>query len=523
MFNFRSYIFKWCSVLCFSSSFLMVSAQNSIDLMEFSSEKTKTLYAHVKDSQAENDALFRLFMQTHMDMSDGQLDSIVNRVKALAITISQDKKYQKRPDKRAEIIHNAVHDRVFKKYVLNALPEMLDSGRYNCVTATAYVYFLAVELNVECTIKEEPQHVYPVLNIGGIEYPIETTDISKGYTKYPKSYKYEVVEQLKQYKFIGTDEYVGLSNEEIFERLYERKRSINFRDLLALQYSNQGIFNIQDQDFKPAIENMAKAYQLLPDDHVELTFVSVLINVLNTSDFTDSASVNSMKMLAQFAQPKYLKDLVLPIYGRFILQTMIESDRRALFDNVSSYYMSHISDTLVLKEFEFINAVGQIDYYDARGDFSKAIEISEKALNQKSDQLQLLGNYISLYRRKFMAEGINNDNLNTLIEKHNSYPLLKDLYDYKLLVIEGLRNHIVDQVRQRKTNASLQWLKKMEDFNGVVGGNVNNLEVSKVYHAVSLLCFENERMGDAYRCINKAIEFDPNNSQLRKLKQLYGS
>jgi hypothetical protein len=339
-------------------SVLKLSAQQKelVNFVRFETKEVQNLFGKALANNCSDDELFSLFLQTNAALTKEKVSKIKSEIDVLVTDISSTKKYIKRQDKRAEVIHSKLHSTLFKKYVVNALPEMVaDSGRYNCVTGSAYAYYVARLLDIECRIKEEPQHVFPIMEIGGEAYSIETTDGLFGGEKYPPNYKQDIVQQLKDVKLIADDEYVGMTNSEIFTELYEHRRTISFLELIALQYSNQAIFDMAQNNYASALNNAKKAYVLLPDPKVELSLISIASLYLNDPDYSDSAYVDALKMLANFAQPKYVNGLIYPAFRQFAMENLINTDNLERFEDVREYFHEHTADSITQAELDFVS------------------------------------------------------------------------------------------------------------------------------------------------------------------------
>lgn len=503
-----------------------MSAQRNelINFLKFESEEVRQLFNKAVAKEGSNQDLFRLFLQSNQAVSEEKLTQIESDLQALASDVSSNKKFIKRPDKRAELIHAKLHSTLFKKYVINALPEMIaDSGRYNCVTGSAYAFYLAHLLDIHCVIKEEPQHVFPILEIEGVKYSIETTDGLFGGEKYPPNYKESIIQQLKVVKLIAEDEYVGMSNSEIFTELYELRRTISFLELVALQYSNQAIFDMANNDLASALFNSCKAYVLLPDPKIELSLISILSLYLNDPDYSDSSYIDALKILASFNTTKYAKVLINPIYSQFTMESLINSDNLDRFVEVQNYFRDHSSDSLLQADLDFVSSAGLSDYYSVRGQFDLSLKHSHLALLHKPGQTQLLENHIGLMVNSLQAEGASEENIAMFLKTAEEFPDIKKLHNYKVVGASMLCDKLVNELESNSVTGVKNWLKKLEAFIEDVDGGVSNEILAEMYKQVSVFNFKKGRMGDAYKYINKALTLMPNDYSLKKLKAIYAS
>ncbi|HZZ28098.1 MAG TPA: hypothetical protein VFE46_08855 [Pirellulales bacterium] len=139
---------------------------------------------------------------------------------------------------RIEIIHHVLHERLLQGgYNANAtnLATTLQTGVYNCASATLLFVALAAELNIPAQAIELPGHVRAVVDCGGQQYEVEATC---------------PVWQAAVRKYIADLQAIGTA------------RAVSPCGLVAMIYYNRGIDAFNERRFAEAVAVNRKALLL---------------------------------------------------------------------------------------------------------------------------------------------------------------------------------------------------------------------------------------------------------------------
>jgi len=128
--------------------------------------------------------------------NDQQLRSAIDKLK-------QAKLEKKKPNKKVRTIYTTIHDTFLDKYeIKNEFSEIFDTGKYNCVSATALFALVFEELSISYTIKELPTHVFLIAYPENEQILVETTDPLTGYIQFSQIFKRTYLENLRERKLI---------------------------------------------------------------------------------------------------------------------------------------------------------------------------------------------------------------------------------------------------------------------------------------------------------------------------------
>ena len=166
-------------------------------------------------------------------------------------------------------IFQKTHQVLLKKYIQHStFNAMLSEGKYDCVSGSAALGLLLERYGYAYDIVETDYHVFIVVHINGKDIVLESTLPVGGMItspsevqKYLDAYKPEEFSQLKSLNqgLAGTK--IDYSDNSIF-------RKVNLQQLAGLQYYNDAIVHFNSQAFRPAVEQLSKAYLLYPSDRI---------------------------------------------------------------------------------------------------------------------------------------------------------------------------------------------------------------------------------------------------------------
>lgn len=183
-----------------------------------------------------------------------------------------DQKFQKKGESMAFIRYafQLSHKELFKKYQQHAtFNEMMESGKFDCVSGTAVLGMILDRFGFDFEIIETDYHVFTMLSIDKQPVILESTlkvggmiTRSSEVKKYIDAYKPEQDgNYLSLNQRIGSTE-IDYSDKTIF-------RSINLRELAGLQYYNDAIFHFNQQAYRISEVQLKKALELYPSERIE--------------------------------------------------------------------------------------------------------------------------------------------------------------------------------------------------------------------------------------------------------------
>lgn len=148
------------------------------------------------------------------------------------------------------------------------LTDVMEKGKYDCLTGTAFYSILLSRLGISYTIYEFDYHVFLVAHLNGKNFLFESTDPYNGFSAnqdvinaHIAYYKFgEIQNTSSQFSSIGNQQKRGASL--VFNQ-------INLQNLTGLQYYNQALKAYNEKDLEKGRNFMAKALLLYPSKRMK--------------------------------------------------------------------------------------------------------------------------------------------------------------------------------------------------------------------------------------------------------------
>lgn len=522
-------------ILFFSFQIKITAQSEVIELLDFKSDKEASLYkALINDNEKQeisSTEYFTHFMLTNSDDIEGA-NKLIAKTRIIADELQSQRKYNKSADKKIELIHQKAHQEIFKKYISEATPELLnETGEYNCVTGTAYYFLLASMLNIPCHIHEEPQHVYPSLAFSDVKVAIESTNPITGYNKYPTSFKNQTIQNLINSKLIDIREYENLSNEEIFAKIYEDEREISMEELIAIQYFNQSIFQLfgNKRNSYEAAMHAAKAYFISPTLRHEVGLISTISNFFteqiitppSASQSTILQAENLLKIITHVELDSIKTYLPVSLHRTFCEVTVLKNSFINDFRRTSRYMINHQKSLPLRKEIEHTYHIFEANYLNTKGEFEDALPHLESALKNYPDDLSIINSYTATFNQ-FLSRNLDNDSLlEAFSNKHLEYPALKENYAYREFVAIMFYNRVINEIVKGSTKGITNQIRKLESLESFFLDIYLSQQLGQLYRDAAVIFFEKNMLNSAKKYIKKAIHTYPENSDYRRLQAVF--
>jgi tetratricopeptide (TPR) repeat protein len=499
-------------------------AQDTKQLDIFRSEHEYALFTKVLEDTTNFDQLFQLFWQTNTDLPQEEMGNWEASMNNVVEEIVSNKKFKKGGEKAMAVLHNTVHTNFFRMYEFKAYPEMInDNGVFNCVTATGLTYMVANKLGLAAYINEEPNHVYLTIELGNEAFPMETTDPSKGYNKFSTASKKETVRQLLNYKLLDPAVYDGMGEEEIFDKIYQKKRRISLLELIAIQYMNQGYFASEKGDVHDAVKQFTKAYMLMNNNHTTIVLTSAVIQEIAHDKFEHEDYDQSLVLLAKLNTAVNLDKIFIPFYQQFSHTALVEANELNRFVQVSNNIDSILIDNVKHSIFEFEYQYRLAQYYYQIGELKLSMLAVNNTLLINPDHMDMLQFYVALKAKELYQQDITKEAIADLMNDGEKYPRLNTMLDFKNLTYYTILKKIEIDLYQKNIKEVLHSLDIVDHQVSLAGSVVNKVDLAHVYEQIALIYFERNAIGSANKYINEAIKFDPNNSKYRNLKAIFNN
>ncbi|MGE0587219.1 MAG: hypothetical protein AB7O48_01490 [Cyclobacteriaceae bacterium] len=196
-------------------------------------------------------------------------------------------------------VFNLTHRQVLKQYDQYAtFGELFESGRYDCLTATALYSVVLTELGYTHTVIETNYHIFLLINSDEGQILMESTDPIGGF----EFNQERITNRIAQYK---KDAEVVLANQAASGYLLFNEVSMN--ELTGLLYYNQCVKAFNNQQWMEAIKNLDLARKYYHSERIQEMEV-LLMDVVATAELenakeSDEVSTSRFQIAQRFQQP----------------------------------------------------------------------------------------------------------------------------------------------------------------------------------------------------------------------------
>ncbi|MGL1887485.1 MAG: hypothetical protein OCD76_13300 [Reichenbachiella sp.] len=202
-------------------------------------------------------------------------------------------------------IYDEIHARFLKKYeLINHFNSVFTDGEYNCVSACALYGMVFNALEIPFSIKETPTHVYIVVDPGTDQFLIETTDPTNGVNKLSSNFKSRFVKELEMSKIISHKESASLSVDELFDKYYFNHSNLGMTEIVGVQYWNEGIYALSEEDYELAMDAFQKSCLLYPNEKVEELLLGTIALQISQYEYKSVEDSKLIVYLSRFDEKK---------------------------------------------------------------------------------------------------------------------------------------------------------------------------------------------------------------------------
>ncbi len=372
----------------------------SFDELRFKSAEERALFASTMDNlsvQERFKALIRT-QDTTANENPTAWRATLSKVKGL--------KRAKTNVKYIHDIYETVHSSLLSKYSLNtSFDKIFSVGDYNCVTASALYALVFEEMGIPYQLKELPQHVYIVAfpNEGIL---VESTDPRSGLFDIGDEFKTTFVDDLVKAKIISSEERRREPLADLFNKHYFKDKAIGFKEIVALQYLNQGYYLMQDELYKQALPNLEKAAYLYPTTQVVSGLSLCMAHILDKSTYADDSDVNLLARLTRLDPILGFEEKdVSEEFRRITYNLLIEKGDRTRYDRVFAGLMQQVKSDSLRNTLDYIHSYETARSYILGGQEESGLPHALRALALKPSNLESQHMVISAYYKKLEASG----------------------------------------------------------------------------------------------------------------------
>ena len=203
--------------------------------------------------------------------------------------------------KNAKIIFEYLHREVFKTYNLHStVSSLVNNKQYNCVTATSFFVSIAEEFDIPYKIYESPMHVYASVIDGKDEAIVELTLPKSGFDF--NANNESIIQTLVNSKLISRDELEQKGADELFREYVEDTFPVSKKELLAIQYYNDGLLLQKQMRYEESFQKFGTALKLYQNSQFSKAYETSFRNSQNDFSLLENDKVRLVRLYLESTQ-----------------------------------------------------------------------------------------------------------------------------------------------------------------------------------------------------------------------------
>ncbi len=485
-------------------------------------------------SDFERDALYSFlheknhdFLQLFLANAPSPVDNLERLKKKTQITLNEiraSSNFQKKNDKKIKYIYNLIHQRFFTQYQEEILfYDIIETGKYNCVTATALYAWFFDHLGIPYTIKEKPTHVYLVAFPTSDNIIVESTSPTQGFMTFTPEFKAQYVRNLKEQKLIGLLE-SSQSVDELFNKYYFGTGDINLTQLVGIHYMNDGLYRHEHNDIRGAYEQFKKAWYFYPGARAEFVISAFLAGVIEGQTLDPVEKAELIATGSRFQANGISSDMIVGEFQSLAQATLIKKNDRELFQKCYERLLAGITDENLIKEINFFYFYenGRVLYN--MGNYSSAKSFLTRAFQLQPTNADLSSLVVSCLGRSLTDIQQGKVAVDTLEAYQNKFSMLGQDINFKSMLALSYAMAFGDAYRNGKASEGDRYQKL---FEGLLQKekDIKILSPDLIGLAYSSACTYYFRKGQKARAkqfIDAGLAIVPRNYELLMRRQALG-
>lgn len=431
--------------------------------------------------------------------------------------------------KKVKHIYRYVHDHFFRTYRLrNSFSDIFTKGEYNCVSASALYALIFQRMDIPFQIMEAPRHVFLIAYPESHRILIESTSPEDGYNSYSENYVEKYVRSLYMSKVISQNEFETRTMRQLFEKYYYSSNAISLKELAGIQYSNYGLYFIDDEEYGKASKEFKKAYYLNSDVRGRYLLKSSLAYLVDNIGYKDTSQVENLGLLCHYnnngdadISSEYIRNEFLRMKDA---QLINESDEEK-FTKSFAIINRELKDTALKNELGFIYhyELARVGYVklDREAD---VMDHFQKAYRLKPDQANLQALILAHFAQRIEKDKQMEHVQKIIAEYSAKFEFLNDNKHFLAVKANCTLELAYQNFALKNGEKAESYLKEFEVLCGE--GNKKQVEadtyfVEKAYSEGAGFYFKKGNRARAKQILQSGLNYAPDNFALRmRLSQL---
>jgi tetratricopeptide (TPR) repeat protein len=362
--------------------------------------------------------------------------------------------------------------------------------------------------------------VYVVAYPGHEGIKVETTIPIGGFFSVSDGFKQNYVKMLKDQKIISNQEYVSNDANEIFNKYYYGDQSaINLTQLAGLQYLNDGLYKMEDDDVAHALPQFEKAYLLYPSKRSSFVLYACLLQAFTSLTEKNETHALYLAKLSRYKDQGIKTEVVMGEFSRVSQQLLFDQGQPEKLQRYYQLLSTNVSDTLLKTELSFFYNYEFARFYYNKQKFKEALPYAESCLYAKPSNQDGITLLIGLLNNQ-LRFNYANDAIDLFDTYAKKFPVLMENNGFvevigTLYLSEFDRSYRdYDPIKGEKFRSLFEAFHK--DHSDV---KFSDRLVAEAYLSAAVYYFRKGQNTKAKALVTKGLEISPDNYELQMRKK----
>jgi len=455
---------------------------------------------------------FNLFLAIDENMTSEKADRLYNVYLKVLDELYEKKISSKKIDKQVQAAYRIIQDHFFKEYNTDEyFPVMLESGAYNCVSASMMFSLVFDRLGIPYKVMASPERVYLISNPGQDSIIVEAKNPSYEKNVFTDKFKQQYVYYLHSSGLINESDYKNRSFVELFEQYYYQVREVGLYNLPGFQYYNKAIYNLLNKEKKDAYELCQKAWFFYQGQQVKTLLYTSLLPLMEQCSFDKVSDIDYLACLSRFENVGL--NTINGIFNNILADYLQRTDKKEYCDSLYRRLVSQISDKSYLDEISFSYYL-QMGYHYRNTDkmehyVANALRIKE----DNHDAIVMMENHL-----RVKLNNINNsyallDTVLVMKKKYDFAPILPILEEYQAIAYLRIAGELS---LQKDIKSGEEYLEQFENICKIPFTNqMIGYWVEKTYRSFAVYYFYKNDKAKAGSFVERGLKYVPGSELLK--------
>jgi len=510
--------FSKCLIMSFLGLFTLtpptIHAQVAFSQLHYENEQERNSFQSI---ELRNPDYLGIFLYSNSNATKADYRELDRKLDALVKDLRRLAKRKKSSKRKAKIIYRNFDRSLLQTYACDAtLIDIVDSAKYNDLTATVMYALLFERMDIPYAISEKPTGISMTLWPESEPLLIATNKDGLECDPVTDSLKRSSINLLANNGSIEKDEYLGMNEAQIFDHVMAKGGdNMNLRELAAIHYGKKGIHELGKGDFDRAMMYLEKSMWLEPNGRFNMVTNFTRSKYLAEHSQVDQRFIDRLVAYGNDPLNENGINTLIVAYGNVIESKLSDTTKWGEFNAISSEIFRRIEDSTMLNELKF-------GYHYAYGWANNRLHRYDHALFHFDSAFYYDPAYEKL-PESFCVALVNSlknrsdfDAMLTLINGFSkAHPTLDEDAEFNSIKYELYLRKAFMSMEEGQAEHGLRWLVRFEQEAPISATKLIDEElISMVYARASTVYFERGNREQARQLIEQGLFYIPNNMEL---------